>query len=174
MRPRWYVIHSYAGYENKIKANLEHRTESMNMGDKIFEIYIPKEEVMEITGGKKHISTKKVFPGYLLVKMFLDDDSWYVVRNTPGVTGFVGSGDKPSALGEKEVSRIMKSELSGKPKPKTDFEIGMPVKVISGPFANFDGAINEINLDQGRLKVFVNIFGRQTPVELNFDQVSKI
>ena len=106
--------------------------------------------------------------------MFLDDDSWYVVRNTPGVTGFVGSGDKPSALGEKEVARIMKSELSGKPKPKTDFEIGMPVKVISGPFANFDGAINEINLDQGKLKVFVNIFGRQTPVELNFDQVSKI
>ncbi len=174
MRPRWYVIHSYAGYENKVKTNLEHRTESMNMGDKIFDIHIPKEDIMEITGGKKQISTKKVFPGYLLVKMFLDDDSWYVVRNTPGVTGFVGSGDKPTALSEREVSRIMKREVTEKPKPKTDYEIGMPIKVIAGPFANFDGTINEINLDQGKLKVLVTIFGRQTPVELNFDQVSKI
>jgi len=174
MRPRWYVIHSYAGYENKVKLNLEHRKESMNMGDKIFDIYIPTEDVMEVYGGKKHVSTKKVFPGYLLVKMLLDDDSWYVVRNTPGVTGFVGSEDKPQPLSEEEVNKIMKKAVSEKPKPKTDFEIGMPIKVISGPFANFDGTISEINLDQGKLRVLVSIFGRQTPVELNFDQVSKI
>src|SRR4030043_1902745 len=108
MRPRWYVIHSYAGYENKVKTNLEHRIESMNMGDKIFYIYIPTEDVMEISSGRKQVSSKKIFPGYLLVKMFLDDDSWYVVRNTPGVTGFVGSGDKPTPLPEKEVGKIMK------------------------------------------------------------------
>ena len=174
MRPRWYVIHSYAGYENKVKTNLEHRIESMNMGDKIFDIYIPTEDVMEITGGRKQVSSKKIFPGYLLVKMFLDDDSWYVVRNTPGVSGFVGSGDKPTPLPDKEVGKIMKREVSEKPKPKTDFELGQPVKVISGPFSNFDGSISELNLDQGKLKVLVNIFGRQTPVELNFDQVAKI
>jgi transcriptional antiterminator NusG len=174
MRPRWYVIHSYAGYENKVKANIEHRIESMNMGNKIFTIHIPTESIVEITGGKKQISTKKVFPGYILVKMFLDDDSWYVVRNTPGVTGFVGSGDKPTPLAEREVEKIIKKEGMEKPKPKTDFELGMPVKVAAGPFANFDGTINEINLDQGKLKVLVTIFGRQTPVELNFDQVSKI
>lgn len=174
MRPRWYVIHSYAGYENKVKANLIHRIDSMNMSNKIFDIHIPTENIVEITGGKKQISTKKVFPGYLLVKMFLDDDSWYVVRNTPGVTGFVGSGDKPTPLPEREVEKIIKKEVTEKPKPKTDFEVGMPIKVTAGPFANFDGTISEINLDQGKLKVLVTIFGRQTPVELNFDQVSKI
>lgn len=174
MRPRWYVIHSYAGYENKVKLNLEHRKESMNMSNKIFDIYIPTEDVMEIHGGRKHVSSKKVFPGYLLVKMLLDDDSWYVVRNTPGVTGFVGSEDTPHPLSENEVNRIMKKVVAEKPRPKTDFEIGMPVKVTSGPFANFDGEISEINVDQGKLRVLVSIFGRQTPVELNFDQVSKI
>ncbi|MBM3709952.1 MAG: transcription termination/antitermination protein NusG [Actinobacteria bacterium] len=174
MRPRWYVIHSYAGYENKVKNNLEHRIESMNIRDKIFDIYIPTEEIMEILGGKKQVSSKKVFPGYLLVKMLLDDDSWYVVRNTPGVTGFVGSGDEPTPLADKEVSKIMRREVTERPKPKTDFEIGMPVKVTAGPFSNFDGNISEINLDQGKLKVLVSIFGRQTPVELNFDQVAKI
>ena len=173
-RPRWYVINSYAGYENKIKANLEHRTESMNMGDKIFDIFIPKEDVVEIKSGKKEISSKKVLPGYLLVKMYLDDDSWYVVRNTPGVTGFVGNKDKPVPLSALEVGRIMKRQDKGKPRPKTDFEVGQPIKVTTGPFANFDGTISEINLDQGKLKVLVSIFGRQTPVELNFNQVSKI
>jgi len=174
MRPRWYVIHSYAGYENKVKVNLEHRKDSMNMGDKIFDIFIPTEEVMEIHSGKKHVSTKKVFPGYLLVKLLLDDDSWYVVRNTPGVTGFVGSEDKPTPLSEEEARKIIKKEAGEKPRPKTDFEIGMPIKVTTGPFANFDGTISEINIDQGKLRVLVSIFGRQTPVELNFDQVSKI
>lgn len=174
MRPRWYVINSYAGYENKIKANLEHRIESMNMDNKIFDIYIPKEDVVEIKRGKKEVSSKRVLPGYLLVKMHLDDDSWYVVRNTPGVTGFVGREDKPTPLSDYEVKRIMKRQDVEKPKPKTDFEIGQPVKVTTGPFANFDGTISEINLDQGKLKVLVSIFGRQTPVELSFNQVSKI
>jgi len=174
MRPRWYVVHSYAGYENKVKTNLEHRIESMNMGNKIFDIYIPTENIMEIHSGKKKISSKKVFPGYLLVKMHLDDDSWYVVRNTPGVTGFVGSGDKPNPLSSSEVKKLMKREVTEKPKAKTDFEVGQPVKVISGPFGNFDGTISEISLDQGKLKVLVSIFGRQTPVELNFSQVTKI
>ncbi|MEA2016725.1 MAG: transcription termination/antitermination protein NusG [Actinomycetota bacterium] len=174
MRARWYVINSYAGYEKKIKANLEHRIESMNMGNKIFDIYIPQEDVVEIKGGRKEVLSKRVLPGYLLVKMNLDDDSWYVVRNTPGVTGFVGREDKPTPLSDSEVKKIMKRQDTGKPKPKTDFEIGQPVKVITGPFANFDGTINEINLDQGKLKVLVSIFGRQTPVELNFNQVSKI
>mgnify|MGYP001065410643 CR=1 FL=1 len=173
-RPRWYVVHSYAGYENKVKVNLEHRIESMNMGSKIFDIYIPTEDVMEIQSGKKKVTSKRVFPGYLLVKMHLDDDSWYVVRNTPGVTGFIGSGDKPNPLPNDEVKKIMKREVAEKPRPKTDFEINQPVKVISGPFANFDGTISEINLDQGKLKVLVSIFGRQTPVELNFNQISKI
>lgn len=173
-RPRWYVINSYAGYENKIKINLEHRIESMNMGDKIFDIYIPKEDVVEIKSGRKEISSKKVLPGYLLVKMYLDDDSWYVVRNTPGVTGFVGNRDKPVPLSTLEVGRIMKRQDTGKPRQKTDFEIGQPIKVTTGPFANFDGSISEINLDQGKIKVLVSIFGRQTPVELNFNQVSKI
>ncbi len=174
MRPRWYVINSYAGYENKIKANLEHRIESMNMGNKIFDIYIPKEDVVEIKGGKKELSSKRVLPGYLLVKMHLDDDSWYVVRNTPGVTGFVGRQDDPVPLSDIEVKKIMKKQAAEKPRPKTDFEIGMPIKVTTGPFTNFDGTISEINLDQGKLKVFVSIFGRQTPVELNFNHVAKI
>ncbi|NQT67204.1 MAG: transcription termination/antitermination protein NusG [Actinobacteria bacterium] len=174
MRPRWYVINSYAGYENKIKTNLEHRIESMNMGNKIFDIHIPKEDVVEIKSGKKEVLSKRVLPGYLLVKMQLDDDSWYVVRNTPGVTGFVGREDKPVPLPDYEVKKIMKRKGAGKPKPKTDFEIGQPVKVTTGPFANFDGTISEINLDRGKLKVLVSIFGRQTPVEINFNQVSKI
>jgi len=174
MRPRWYVINSYAGYENKIKTNLEHRIESMNMGNKIFDIYIPKEDVVEIKSGKKEVLSKRVLPGYLLVKMHLDDDSWYVVRNTPGVTGFVGREDKPIPLSDYEVKKIMKRKDAGKPKPKTDYEIGQPVKVTTGPFANFDGTISEINLDRGKLKVLVSIFGRQTPVEINFNQVSKI
>ncbi len=168
------MINSYAGYENKIKANLQHRIESTNMEDKIFDIYIPKEDVVEIKSGRKEMSSKKVLPGYLLVKMYMDDDSWYVVRNTPGVTGFVGNKDRPVPLSDEEVKKIMKRQDTGRPKPKTDFEIGQPVKVTEGPFANFDGTISELNVDQGKLKVLVSIFGRQTPVELNFSQVSKI
>ena len=170
----WYVVHTYAGYENKVKANLESRISSMNMEDKIFEVVIPTEDVMEIKGGKKQVVSRKVFPGYLLVRMFLDDDSWYVVRNTPGVTGFVGSGAKPTPLSEKEVSRILESKPVEKVKPRVEWQVGESVTVTSGPFAQLPGTIAEINVDQQKLKVLVSIFGRETPVELAFDQVQKL
>lgn len=174
MSGKWYVIHTYSGYENKVKTNLEHRITSMGMEDKIFDVVIPLEEVMEIKGGKKNITERKVFPGYILVQMELSDDSWYVVRNTPGVTGFVGSGARPSPLLDQEVEKILRKKGFEKPKPKTEFVEGQAVKVISGPLADFTGTISEINLDQSRLKVLVSIFGRETPVELTFDQVAKL
>jgi transcriptional antiterminator NusG len=170
----WYVVHTYAGYENKVKANLESRISSMNMEEKIFEVVIPMEDVMEIKGGKKQIVTRKVFPGYLLVRMYLDDDSWFVVRNTPGVTGFVGSGAKPTPLSEREVSKILETRPVEKIKPKVEWQVGESVTVTSGPFAQLPGSIAEINADQQKLKVLVSIFGRETPVELAFDQVQKL
>ena len=173
----WYVVHTYAGYENKVKANLESRIQSMQMQDKIFDVHIPMEDVMEIKGGKKQVVQKKVFPGYLLVKMVYDNDSWYVVRNTPGVTGFVssGTGTKPTPLSRREVEKILqvkKEEV--KPTFRLEFEEGDMVRIISGPFADFNGHISEINVDQSKLKVLVNIFDRETPVELGFDQVAKV
>ncbi|MBW6468194.1 MAG: transcription termination/antitermination protein NusG [Coriobacteriia bacterium] len=177
MAKRWYVIHTYSGYENKVKTNLEHRTASMGMGDKIFDVLIPKESVTDFkAGGKRVTSEKKVFPGYILVQMELDDDSWYVVRNTPGVTGFVGSQGKPVPLSRAEFDRIAQRTAVG-PKQKTtttDFAEGMAVKVTHGPLADFDGVISEVNLDQAKVKVMVSIFGRETPVELGFDQVTRI
>lgn len=177
MAKRWYVIHTYSGYENKVKTNLEHRIESMGMEDKIFEVFIPKESVTDLkAGGKRVTSEKKVFPGYILVQMELDDDSWYVVRNTPGVTGFVGSEGKPVPLSRPEYARIAQRTVSG-PKAKTtttDFTEGMAVKVTAGPLADFDGVISDVNLDQAKVKVLVSIFGRETPVELGFDQVTKV
>ena len=171
----WYVIHTYAGYENKVKANLQSRIGSMNVEDRVFEVVIPMEDVMEIKQGKKQVVQKKVFPGYLLCRMYLDDDSWYVVRNTPGVTGFVGSGAKPTPLSEREVDKILQVKKDQKKlKPRLEFEENESVRVISGPFANFTGSISEINVDQSKLKVLVNIFGRETPVELGFDQVAKL
>jgi transcription termination/antitermination protein NusG len=172
----WYVIHTYAGYENRVKTNLESRISSMNVEDRIFECVIPMEDVMEIKQGRKQVVQKKVFPGYLMVRMYLDDDSWYVVRNTPGVTGFVGSGAKPTALSTKEVEKILQVKPEGKKKlrPRLEFEEQESVRVTSGPFANFTGTISEINVDQSKLKVLVNIFGRETPVELGFDQVAKL
>lgn len=171
---RWYVIHTYSGYENKVKKNLEHRISSMDMENKIFQVVIPTEEVMEIKGGQKIVTEKKVFPGYILVQMELNDDSWYVVRNTPGVTGFVGSHTRPTPLSDEEVEKMLRREAVGKPKPKTEFSEGQTVKVISGPLADFTGTISEVNLDQSKLKVLVSIFGRETPVELSFDQVAKL
>jgi transcription termination/antitermination protein NusG len=171
----WFVIHTYAGYENKVKANLMSRISSMNVEDRIFEVVIPMEDVMEIKQGKKQVVQKKVFPGYLMCRMYLDDDSWYVVRNTPGVTGFVGSGAKPTPLSDKEVDRILQVKQDQKKlKPRLEFEEQESVRVTSGPFANFTGSISEINVDQSKLKVLVNIFGRETPVELGFDQVAKL
>jgi transcriptional antiterminator NusG len=173
----WYVVHTYAGYENKVKANLESRIHTMQMEDKIFRVHIPMEDVMEIKSGKKQIVQKKVFPGYLLVKMLYDNDSWYVVRNTPGVTGFVsaGTGSKPTPLSKREVEKILivKTE-EVKPQVRLGFEEGDVVRIIAGPFADFNGTISEINPDQAMLKVLVNIFDRETPVVLSFDQVSKV
>ncbi|MCL4554383.1 MAG: transcription termination/antitermination protein NusG [Actinobacteria bacterium] len=176
MAKKWYVIHTYSGYENKVKTNLEHRIASMGMSEKIFEVFIPKESVTDIKeGGKRVTSEKKVFPGYVLVEMDLDDESWYVVRSTPGVTGFVGSRGNPVPLSRDEYRRIVKrTEVGAKPKTSTDFVAGMTVKVNSGPLAQFDGIISEVNVDQAKIKVLVSIFGRETPVELSFDQVSKI
>ena len=173
----WYVVHTYAGYENKVKANLESRIGSMQMQEKIFEVEIPMEDVMEIKGGKKQVVQKKVFPGYLLVKMIYDNDSWYVVRNTPGVTGFVssGTGTKPTPLSKREVEKILTvPQQEVKPTFRLEFEEGDVVRIISGPFADFNGTVDEINVDQSKLKVLVNIFDRETPVELGFDQVAKV
>jgi transcription termination/antitermination protein NusG len=171
----WFVVHTYAGYENKVKTNLESRISSMNVEEKIFEVVIPMEDVMEIKSGKKQVVQRKVFPGYLLVRMDLDDDSWYVVRNTPGVTGFVGSGARPIPLSEREVDRILQRKPVGeRPKPKLEWSVNDPVRVTTGPFANFQGLISEIDSDRSKLKVLVNIFGRETPVELGFDQVAKV
>lgn len=174
MGKRWYVIHTYSGYENKVKANLEHRISSMEMEDKIFEVVIPTEEIVEIKAGKKTIIERKVFPGYIMVLMDLGDDSWYVVRNTPGVTGFVGSSAKPVPLSDQEVDKILKRPAFEKPKPKIEFEEGETVKVVAGPLADFTGTIAEVNIDQSKVKVMVSIFGRETPAELNFDQVAKL
>ncbi len=176
MAKKWYVIHTYSGYENKVATNLRHRIESMGVQDKIFDVLIPKETVTDLkAGGRKVTSEKKVFPGYILVQMELDDDSWYVVRNTPGVTGFVGAQAKPVALSRAEVERIKgRVAASARPRTMTDFTDGMPVKVTSGPLEDFDGVIAEVNADQGKLKVMVSIFGRETPVELSFDQVAKL
>jgi transcription termination/antitermination protein NusG len=177
---QWFVVHTYAGYENKVKSNLESRIASMNMEERIFEVVIPVEDVIEFKNGKKQVVSKKVFPGYLLVRMDLDDDSWYVVRNTPGVTGFVGLGARPTPLSRKEVESILQVKTAGeaeaakKSRPRLEYEVGESVRVREGPFADFTGTIAEINEDQLKLKVLVNIFGRETPVELEFAQVAKL
>ncbi|HEX6299256.1 MAG TPA: transcription termination/antitermination protein NusG [Acidimicrobiia bacterium] len=173
----WYVIHSYSGYENKVKANLETRIQSMHMEDRIFEVHIPMEDVVEFKGGKKVTVPKKVFPGYILVRMTLDDDSWYAVRNTPGVTGFVaGNAQKPTPLSRREVERflgVQEEEDKGKPRFKPEWDVGEQVRVVTGPFADFNGVIEELNVDQQKVVVLVNIFGRDTPVELGFEDIQK-
>ena len=173
----WYVIHSYSGYENKVKANLETRIQSMHMGDRIFEVHIPMEDVVEFKAGKKVTVPKKVFPGYILVRMTLDDDSWYAVRNTPGVTGFVaGNAQKPTPLSRREVERflgVQEEEEKVKPRFKPEWEVGEQVRVVTGPFADFNGVIEDMNVDQQKVVVLVNIFGRDTPVELGFEDIQK-
>jgi len=179
---RWYVLHTQSGYENKVRQNLEARTRSMSMEDRIFEVVIPMEDVTEFRGGKKVNLQKKMFPGYLLIRCRLDDDSWYVVRNTPGVTGFVGAGNRPSHLSRREVENFLSVDVpdesgevaAAKPKVNHGFEENESVRVKEGPFADFTGQIVEINEDQEKLKVSVNIFGRETPVELDFAQVAKL
>ncbi|MCM3164481.1 MULTISPECIES: transcription termination/antitermination protein NusG [Metabacillus] len=177
MEKNWYVVHTYSGYENKVKANLEKRVESMGMEDKIFRVVVPEEEETDIKDGKKKVVKKKVFPGYVLVEIVMTDDSWYVVRNTPGVTGFVGSaghGSKPTPLLPDEVSFILKRMGMDERRVEIDYELKETVKVTEGPFANFTGSIEEIDQDKNKLKVLVNMFGRETPVELDFSQVTKL
>lgn len=173
MEKNWYVIHTYSGYENKVKANLEKRVESMNVGDKIFRILVPMEDEIEIKNGKRKIAKRKVFPGYVLVEMAMTDDSWYVVRNTPGVTGFVGTGSKPIPLQETEIKKILKHMGMEEAKPKVAFQVGESVKVISGPFQNFIGMVEEVFPDKGKIKVLVAMFGRETPVEIDYSQAQK-
>ncbi|RAL23234.1 transcription termination/antitermination protein NusG [Thermoflavimicrobium daqui] len=177
MEKQWYVVHTYSGYENKVKANLEKRVHSMDMQDKIFRVLVPMEEEIEHKEGKKKTVMRKVFPGYVLVEMIMTDDSWYVVRNTPGVTGFVGSsgaGSKPTPLRSEEAHTILHQMGLEEPRATADFTVGENVKVKEGPFANFVGVIEEVDLSRSKLKVLVNMFGRETPVELDFFQIEKI
>lgn len=174
MSKQWYVVHTYSGYENKVKANLEKRIMSMNMEDKIFSIVVPEEDEVEIKDGKKKISKRKIFPGYILVEMEMTDESWYVVRNTPGVTGFVGSGNKPVPLTEPEAELILKQAQGEIPRVRIDLTPGEKIRVTSGPFQNFIGVIEGINTEKAKLKVMISMFGRETPIELDYSQVEKI
>ena len=171
---RWYVIHTYSGYENKVKANLEHRIQSMDMGDKIYQVLVPTEEEIEIKNGKRQAVERKVFPGYVLVEMNMGDDSWYVVRNTPGVTSFVGSGNKPTPLTDPEVKQILRQIKMDAPKYKVAFTKGEAVRVTDGPFTDLHGVVDEVNPERNKVKVLVSIFGRETPVELDFLQIEKL
>jgi transcriptional antiterminator NusG len=175
----WFVVHTYAGYENKVKQNLASRVRSMNVEERIFDVVIPMEDVIEFKGGRKVVAQKKLFPGYLYVRMDLDDDSWYVVRNTPGVTGFVGNGARPTPLSRKEVESVLgvgkeQPGVEKKVRPRLEFEVGEQVRVVTGPFADFNGAISDIDVARSKLTVLVNIFGRETPVELELGQVAKL
>ena len=176
MTKKWYVLHTYSGYENKVKKNLETRIATMGLEHNVFAIQIPTETVTEIKeGGRRVESDKKVFPGYVLVRMELDDRSWAAVRNTPGVTGFVGSQGNPAPLTREEYNKIMKRTSPEAPKKtSSNLEVGQTIKVVSGPLSDFDGVVSEVNAESGKVKVLVSIFGRETPVELSFDQVATI
>jgi len=170
----WYVVHTYSGYENKVRANLEKRVESMNMTEKIFRIVVPTEEEVEYKDGKKKINKRKIYPGYVMVEMIMDDESWYVVRNTPGVTGFVGSGSKPIPLQEEEIQNILKHMGMEEVRPKVQFQPGQSIRVNSGPFAGFIGMVEEVMFDRNKLRVLVSMFGRETPVELEYSQADEL
>jgi transcriptional antiterminator NusG len=171
---RWYVIHCYSGYENKVSHNLEQRIETMEMQDKIFDVVVPTEEEIEVKEGRRRTVERRVFPGYILVQMIMDEDSWYVVRNTPGVTGFVGMGNDPTPLRPEEVQAIMKRMEADAPRVKVTYKIGQKVRITDGPFADFMGTVNDIDMDKAKVRVFVSFFGRETPVELDFLQVEKM
>jgi transcriptional antiterminator NusG len=170
----WFVIHSYSGYENKVKKNLEHRIESLGMRDKIFEVVVPTEEEIELKDGQRRTVERRIFPGYILVDMIMDEDSWYVVRNTPGVTGFVGSIRKPTPLRQRDVDKILRRMRAETPKVKVSFRPGQKVRICDGPFEDFVGAVDDIFPDKGKVRILVSFFGRETPVELDFLQVEKI
>jgi transcription termination/antitermination protein NusG len=171
---RWYVIHTYSGYENKVKQNLEHRIDSMEMHDQIFRVIVPTEEEIEIKNGQRRTVNKKIYPGYVLVQMRLTDDSWYVVRNTPGVTSFVGHGNKPTPLEDDEVKTILKQMEGEAPKVRVSYQKGQAVKIIDGPFTDFEGVVDAIDHERGRVRVLVSFFGREAPVELDFLQVTRL
>jgi transcriptional antiterminator NusG len=171
---KWYVIHCYSGYENKVRHAIEQRIETMGMENKIFDVVVPTEEQIEIKDGKRRTVERRVFPGYILVQMLLDEDSWYVVRNTPGVTGFVGMGNKPTPLREDEVAQIMKRMEADAPVVKVTFKSGQKVRIVDGPFNDIIGTVEEIDVDRAKVRVLVSFFGRDTPVELDFLQVEKI
>ena len=171
--PAWYVIHCYSGYENKVRHNLEQRIETMGMKDKIFDVVIPTQEEVEVKDGKRRTVERHIFPGYVLVNMALSEDSWYVVRNTPGVTGFVGMGNNPTPLRPEEVSQIIKRMEAEAPMVKVSFKVGERVRIIDGPFNDFRGNVSEIDMERTKVRVLVNFFGRETPVELDFLQVEK-
>jgi len=169
----WYVVHCYSGYENKVRHNLEQRIESMGMKDKIFDVVVPTEEEIEVKEGKRRTVERRVFPGYILVNMIMTEDSWYVVRNTPGVTGFVGMGNTPTALRTEEVATIIKRMEAEAPRIKVTFKSGERVRIVDGPFNDFRGTVSEIDMERAKVRVMVNFFGRETPVELDFLQVEK-
>ena len=171
---RWYVLHTYSGYEENVSRNLKQRIESMDMEDKIFNVLIPTEKKIKIKNGKRKIVTEKIFPGYVLVEMIVTDESWYVVRNTPNVTGFVGTGTTPTPISEDEVKNLQKRMGIEEPKYKIDVNVGDPVRIIDGPFKEMEGKVSEIDDARGKVKVLVSMFGRETPVELDFLQVKKV
>lgn len=170
----WFVVHCYSGYENKVRHSIEQRIETMGMQDKIFDVVVPTEEEIEIKDGKRRTVERRVFPGYILVQLIMDEDSWYVVRNTPGVTGFVGMGTEPTPLREDEVAKIMNRMEAEAPKVKFNFQPGQKVRIRSGPFSDFIGTVEEIDIDRAKVKVLVSFFGRETPVELDFLHVENV
>ena len=172
-KPEWYVVHSYSGKENKVKKNLEHRAESMNMTDRILQIVVPTETEIEIKEGIRREVERQVFPGYILIEMIMDEDSWYVVRNTPGVTSFVGMGNKPSPLSQDEVNHIMSRIESDEPRVKVSFDVGERVRIIEGPFAEFTGVVDTLEPEKGKARVMVSFFNRETPVEVDFLQLER-
>jgi transcriptional antiterminator NusG len=169
----WYVLHTYSGYENKVRQNLLHRVETMDVADKVFEVVIPMQEEIEIRGGQRHTVQRKVFPGYVLVRMILDDESWHVVRNTPGVTGFVGVGNRPVPLDRAEAEAIIRGAKAEQPKVRVTLLPGDVVRIIDGPFTDFRGVVDEVDNEKGKVRVLVSFFGRETPVTLDFLQVER-
>lgn len=170
---RWYVLHTYSGYENKVKKSIENRVDAMDLVDRVFEIVVPTQEEIEIRAGQRHTVQRKVFPGYVLVRMSMDEDTWYALRNTPGVTGFINIDNKPVPLDEDKAQSILKGMAAEAPKVKMTFQLGDTVRIIDGPFADFRGEIDEINQEKGKVRVLVSFFGRETPVELDFLQAEK-
>ncbi|MEK7472229.1 MAG: transcription termination/antitermination protein NusG [Patescibacteria group bacterium] len=171
---QWYVVHTYSGYEEKVAEAVRQRADSLDMADKIFQVLVPKEKQIEIKNGKRKVVEKRIFQGYVIVQMKLSEDAWYIVRNTPNVTGFVGSGTEPTPISQDEMDKIMKRMGREEPKHKFDYVVGEVVNIVDGPFKGFDGAINEIDAQKGKLKVLVNMFGRETPVELDGLQVKRV